>query len=122
VHLPDGARNLRKARKELGDDAIVGAYCGASRHDGMIAAEAGAEYVSFGPLSGATLGDGTIAEHALFDWWSQMIEVPIIAEGGLSAEIIRQITPITDFLAFGDEIWGTQSPTDTLTSLRAARA
>ena len=25
VHLPDGARNLRKARKELGDEAIVGA-------------------------------------------------------------------------------------------------
>jgi hypothetical protein len=25
-------------------------------------------------------------------------------------------------LAFGDEIWGTQSPTDTLTSLLAARA
>jgi hypothetical protein len=25
-------------------------------------------------------------------------------------------------LAFGDEIWGTQAPTDTLTSLLAARA
>ena len=29
----------------------------------MIAGEAGAEYVSFGPLSGAALGDGTLAEH-----------------------------------------------------------
>ncbi len=122
VHLPDGARNLRKARKELGDEAIVGAYCGASRHDGMIAGEAGAEYVSFGPLSGAALGDGTLAEHDLFAWWSEMIEVPIVAEGGLSAEIVRQITPVTDFLALGDEIWGTDSPTETLTTLLAARA
>ncbi len=35
VHLPDGARSVRKWRKELGDDAIVGAFCGASRHDGI---------------------------------------------------------------------------------------
>jgi thiamine-phosphate pyrophosphorylase len=68
------------------------------------------------------LGDGTLAEHDLFAWWSEMIEVPIVAEGGLSAEIVRQITPVTDFLALGDEIWGTDSPTETLTTLLAARA
>ena len=122
VHLSDGARNIRKARKELGDDAIVGAFCAASRHDGMIAGEAGAEYVSFGPLSGATLGDGTLAEHDLFTWWSEMIEGPIIAEGGLSADIVRQITPVTDFLAFADEIWGTEDPSSSLDTLLQARA
>ena len=30
VHLPDGTRNVRKARKDLGADAIVGAFCGAA--------------------------------------------------------------------------------------------
>ncbi|NDH71498.1 MAG: thiamine phosphate synthase, partial [Rhodobacteraceae bacterium] len=58
----------------------------------------------------------------LFAWWSEMIEVPIVAEGGLSAEIVRQITPVTDFLAFGDEIWGTDSPAEALNTLLAARA
>ena len=29
VHLTDGARTVRYARKELGSDAIVGAFCGA---------------------------------------------------------------------------------------------
>lgn len=48
VHLTDGARAVRDARKELGDDAIVGAFCGSSRHEGMTAAEHGADYVSFG--------------------------------------------------------------------------
>ena len=37
VHLPDGARSVRKARKALGADAIVGAYSGQSRHDGLSA-------------------------------------------------------------------------------------
>jgi len=49
VHLGDGARRVAKTRKALGEDAIVGAFCGTSRHDGMNAGEAGADYVSFGP-------------------------------------------------------------------------
>lgn len=122
VHLPDGARNLRKTRKELGDDAIVGAFCAASRHDGITAGEAGADYISFGPLSGATLGDGTLAEFDLFAWWSQMIEVPVVAEGGLTPELIRQLTPVTDFFALGDEIWQGTDPAAELAALKAVMA
>ena len=50
VHLSDGARQVRAARKALGKDAIVGAFARASRHDGLTAAEIGADYVSFGPV------------------------------------------------------------------------
>src|SRR4028118_212806 len=50
VPLLDAARSVRKVRKDLGDDAIVGAFCHASRHDGMTAGELGADYVSFGPV------------------------------------------------------------------------
>ena len=53
VHLGDGSRRVAKTRKMLGDDAIVGAHCGTSRHDGMSAGEAGADYVSFGPIGDA---------------------------------------------------------------------
>lgn len=120
VHLPDGARNVRKARKELGEDAIVGAFCGASRHDGMNAGEAGADYVSFGPLSGATLGDGTVAEREIFEWWSLMIELPVVAEGGLTPAIIRDLAPVTDFFAIGPEIWGAGDPASELAALKSA--
>ena len=58
VHLTDGARTVRKARKDLGADAIVGAFCGISRHEGMSAGEAGADYVALGPLGVTALGDG----------------------------------------------------------------
>ena len=50
VHLADGARQVREARKALGADAIVGAFARASRHDGLTAAEIGADYVAFGPV------------------------------------------------------------------------
>jgi len=105
VHLTDGAHSVRKIRRELGADAIVGAYCGASRHDGMSAGEAGADYVSFGPVSPTALGTATPAPRDLFEWWSDMIELPVVAEGGLTAERVADLAPVTDFFAIGEEIW-----------------
>jgi thiamine-phosphate pyrophosphorylase len=120
VHLTDGARSVRHARKELGPDAIVGAFCAASRHDGMTAGEHGADYVSFGPVDGASLGDGTLAEPELFEWWSQMIELPVVAEGGLTTERVATLTPLTDFFGIGEEIWSQDDPAAALKDLIAA--
>lgn len=120
VHLTDGARSVRAARKELGADAIVGAFCGSSRHEGMNAGEAGADYVSFGPVGETDLGDGSVAEHDLFEWWSKMIELPVVAEGALDTDLIRSLAPVTDFFGIGDEIWNTESPSSALADLIAA--
>lgn len=117
VHLPDGARGVRKARAALGSEAIVGAFCGTSRHDGLSAGEAGAEYVVFGPVSASGLGDGTVADPGLFAWWSEMIELPVVAEGALSPAAVRALSPVTDFLAVGEEIWSTDDPAAALRTL-----
>ena len=120
VHLDDAARSVRAARKELGPDAIVGSFCGASSHDGMTAGEGGADYVAFGPVGNVALGDGTRAEQDLFQWWSEMIEVPVVAEGGLTEDLIRDLTPCTDFFGIGDEIWSHDNPLNALNTLIAA--
>lgn len=117
VHLRDGARTVRHARKELGPDAIVGAYCAGSRHDGISAGEGGADYVAFGPVAGATLGDGTLADADLFSWWSDMIELPVVAEGGLTPELVTALAPVTDFFAIGEEIWASDDPVAALKAL-----
>ncbi|SFN76010.1 thiamine-phosphate pyrophosphorylase [Roseovarius lutimaris] len=122
VHLLDGARTVRFARKELGEDAIIGSFCGTSRHDGISAGEAGADYISFGPVGASALGDGSRAEDELFDWWSKMIELPVVAEGALDAGLVRQLAPVTDFFAFGDEIWQHDDPVAALGNLVAAMA
>ena len=119
VHLTDGSRNVRKARKDLGADAIVGAFCGASKHDGMTAGESGADYSSFGPIGETRLGDGSRAPFELFEWWSEIIEVPIIAEGALTSELVAKFGPVTDFFAVGEEIWGAENPLATLKALLA---
>ena len=120
VHLTDAARSVKAVRKELGDDAIVGSFCGNSRHDGMTAGELGVDYVAFGPCGQTALGDGRPAELELFEWWSTMIEVPVVAEGALTKELITAISPHTDFFGFGDEIWSTDNPLATFAALRSA--
>jgi len=59
------------AREQLPEDAILGAGCGLSRHAAMIAGEAGADYVAFGPW-------GTeCADH--LTWWQAVMEPPCVA-------------------------------------------
>ncbi|TQM93606.1 thiamine phosphate synthase [Roseinatronobacter monicus] len=119
VHLSEGNLRIRKLREELGADAIIGAYCGTSRHDGLNAGEAGADYVSFGPVGHTALGDGQLVERDVFEWWSEVIELPVVAEGALSRDVVEAIAPITDFFAFGEEIWSTDDPALTLSDLTA---
>ncbi len=120
VHLPNGTRDFRAARKALGPDAILGAFCGASRHEGITAGEIGADYVAFGPVGASALGTGALAGRELFDWWSAVIEVPVVAEGHLTETLIRDLAPVTDFFGIGPEIWDTPDPAAALRRLAAA--
>lgn len=117
VHLTDGARSVRTARKTLGTDGIVGTFCGTSRHDGLNAGEAGADYVAFGPAGVSALGDGSQAPVELFAWWSEMIEVPIVAEGHLDVETVASLAGVTDFFAIGEEIWREENAAEALARL-----
>jgi thiamine-phosphate pyrophosphorylase len=119
VHLTDGARQVRYVRKELGNDAIIGSYCGVTRHEGMNAGEAGADYVAFGPIGATPLGNGAQVDFDLLEWWSQVIEVPSIAEGALNLALVEKFAPVTDFFGIGEEIWSTPDPLAALKALLA---
>jgi thiamine-phosphate pyrophosphorylase len=113
VHLSDATKSVRAARKELGPDAIVGSFSGASFHNGLEAGEAGADYIAFGPVAGS----GAVADHDLFARWTEMIEVPVVAEGALTLELVRGLSPVTDFFGIGEEIWETDDAAATLGAL-----
>jgi thiamine-phosphate pyrophosphorylase len=119
VHLPAHTPGIRKLRERLGKDAILGAACGTSRHDGINAAEAGADYVAFSPVGDTPLGEGARAGRDLFAWWSEMIEVPVVAEGALTPDLVAALAPVADFIAFGDELWGQDDPVAALRALTA---
>jgi len=120
VHLPRGTgASLRKLRTEMGSDAIIGAAAGTSRHDGLTLAEAGADYVAFAPMGETALDDGARVDPDLIQWWSEVIEVPVVVEGALTPELVAQLAPMADFLAIGGEIWREDDPVAALRRLIA---
>lgn len=106
VHFERGRAPLKEARAALGPDAIIGVDCGPSRHAGLRMAEQGADYVAFAPVApSASAADTNIARPGLFAWWQLMIETPVIAEGGMTLEQARDLSPLVDFIGASRSIW-----------------
>lgn len=101
------------ARQVLGDDAIVGVNCGASRHLALLLAEQGADYVAFSePAAGVSAGVGVDSESAneLISWWSEFVEVPSVAWQIISREDAETAARQgADFVALDAAIWRDRS-------------
>ena len=68
------------ARQSLGDDAMIGADAGKSRHDSTILAEAGANYVAFGvPPHVKDKETARTRQHNLIAWWATVVVIPVVA-------------------------------------------
>ena len=83
VHLAwseDIAERYTEAREMLGAGANIGVSAGASRHEAMVLAEAGADYIGFG--RDTTLpDDADMDDHRLeqVEWWAEIFAVPCVA-------------------------------------------
>nr|WP_196242247.1 thiamine phosphate synthase [Azospirillum oleiclasticum] len=107
VHVGQSDTPYREARKLVGNDAIVGVTCHDSRHLAMVAAEAGADYVAFGAFFPTTTKDAIHhAEPEILDWWSEMMEVPCVAIGGITPDNCGPLVRAgADFLAVVGAVW-----------------
>ncbi len=110
VHVQAG--DVAAARRIVGSGASVGAACGWSRDAAMDAAEAGADYVAFGPATGS----GEAGRQAIADWALAMV-VPGVVAGGIDASSARGWAAAgADFLAVGRAVW--QDPAGPEAALR----
>lgn len=98
---PDAAEaQFKAARKVVGADRIVGAGSGFARHNAMMLAEAGADYVAFGDGKGGSADERL----DLISWWAEMFVVPCVAWGAVSASDAQQLAGAgADFVAAGPE-------------------
>ena len=107
VHVGQGDLNAAAARAIVGADAIVGVTCHNSRHHGMEAAEAGADYVAFGAFFPTTTKDTTAtADPEILEIWSAMTKVPCVAIGGVTLDNCQTLIDAgADFLAVVSAVW-----------------
>jgi len=102
IHLNE-QRGYAEARRILGAKAIVGVACHTSRHEGMVAAEAGANYVVFGPFFS---DPSRCATSDLIEWWGDLMEIPVVATGGITPENCHALVEAgADFIAVSSSLW-----------------
>ena len=79
-----------QARALIGPDLTLGVTCKGSRDLAMQAGEDGADYVAFGAFfpSGTKDVSGFI-EPEVLRWWSELMELPSCAIGGITAGELR---------------------------------
>ncbi len=107
VHLGQSDGSVAEAREALGREAQIGVTCHASRHLGIDAGEAGADYVAFGAFFPSTTKTTEHqAELELLEWWQQIMEVPCVAIGGITpGNCPPLIKAGADFLAVSAAVW-----------------
>jgi len=104
-HL-SGVEALGSAIATLKPARIAG--CGGleTRHDAMVAAEAGADYVMFGEpdSSGDRPSFDAIAQRVA--WWAEVFEIPCVGFAAALDEVEPLAAAGADFIAMGDWIFG----------------
>lgn len=98
------------ARRVLGAGLTLGVSCYASRDLAMRAGEDGADYVAFGSFfPSGTKQTGIRADVELLRWWSELMELPCVAIGGITAENCEPLVQAgADFLAVIAAVWNHQ--------------
>ncbi len=101
VHLRARSGAPSEARRLLGENKSVGASCVLSRHEAMVMAEEGADYIAFGEFGGPdTARGGAVAD--MIHWWDELFEAPCVAwvwSQDDEAQIESLVRAGADFLA-----------------------
>ena len=104
AHLA-GPDALRAAVPQLKPDYIAGAGGLRSRHDAMVAAEAGADYVMFGEPDAAGHRPSHNAVVDRIAWWAEVFEIPCVAYATALDDIDALVAAGADFVAVGDAVF-----------------
>lgn len=119
AHLA-GVAALEAVLPQLRPDRIAGAGGLATRHDAMVAGEAGADYVLFGDTDadGRRPDAGAIAER--IQWWAEVFQPPCVGAAETSGEAQAFAAAGADFILVGDAVWTARDPLAALTDIATA--
>lgn len=107
AHVGQDDLPTREARRLMGPELTLGVTCKGSRDLAMQAGEDGADYVAFGAFYPSTTKDVTaLLDPEILEWWSEMMELPCCAIGGITAENCAPLVRAgADFLAVVGCVW-----------------
>jgi thiamine-phosphate pyrophosphorylase len=105
VHLRN-SEMVATVRGALRNERTIGAGGLQSRHDAMVAAESGADYVLFGEPDANGRRPGLPAIVERLEWWAELFVIPCIAYAAKLDEMEDLVAAGADFIALGEEaVW-----------------
>jgi len=104
AHLT-GLAAFQAAAPSLKPARIAGCGGLSTRHDAMLAGEAGADYVMFGEpaVEGHRPGFDAVLERA--GWWAETLTIPCVAYAASLDEVEALAQVHADFVAIGETVW-----------------
>ena len=107
AHVGQDDMPTAEARRLLGPDLTLGVTCHDSRDLAMRAGEEGADYVAFGAFFPTVTKEAkTRADPSIIRWWSELMELPCVAIGGITPENCAPVVSAgADFLAVVGAVW-----------------
>lgn len=114
-----GIDALTAAIGSLKPDRIAGAGGLETRHDAMLAAEAGADYVMFGDPGKDGRRPGFDAVLDRVAWWAEVFQPPCVGFAADLHEVLPLAQAGADFIALGEFVFASARPADTVKAAAA---
>jgi thiamine-phosphate pyrophosphorylase len=100
-----GIEPLHDALEQLKPERIVGLGGLRSRHDSMVAGEAGADYLLFGEPDEGGHRPATEAIVERLEWWVEVFETPCVGYAQSADEAELFAATGAEFVMVGDAVW-----------------
>jgi thiamine-phosphate pyrophosphorylase len=100
-----GIGPMQEALEQLKPDRIVGVGGLHSRHDSMVAGEAGAEYLLFGEADAEGHRPSTEAIAERLEWWAEVFETPCVGYAQTADEAELFAAAGAEFIMIEDAVW-----------------
>lgn len=107
VHIGMNDMPIKQARALIGDTMQLGVSCYDSKDMAMKAGEKGADYIAYGAFfPSPTKKTDILAPVELLSWWSELMELPVVAIGGITPQNCKPLVQAgADFLAVISAVW-----------------
>ncbi len=111
IHIEGKAAELGEAIEKHTPKMIVGTGNLRDRHSAMEIGELQPDYIFFGKIGADNKPDAHPRNLSLAEWWSELVEIPSIAQAGNTLEsVIPAAQTGADFVALGSAVFEAEDP------------
>lgn len=106
VHVDESLDEIEAALERFHPNGIVGAGGADTRHDAMLIAESGPDYIFFGDIDAPEAAETNPRDFEFGTWWAEVFEIPVVVLVGLDMADVPDLAAAgVEFVAMRGAVW-----------------